>query len=116
MSHNIIGFDVKKLELKVKSVIDIEKIAGMFESGLGEGPHVELKDEKFWINRNGEGIEMRFREEKGEYVLEHIQSSGTFSGNLQYTIEEVFKRYSGKIHVKRTWEDGEKDTLKVGYE
>ncbi|MFH1211030.1 MAG: hypothetical protein V1645_03875 [archaeon] len=116
MAYNLTRFDVKKLELKVKGTEGILEIADMLKKELGGQPPVELDDgNKFWINRNHEGIEMRFRKEKGEYVLEHIRSSGTFSGYLQDFIMEVFKKYNGKIHAERTWEDGERNTLKIGY-
>ncbi len=105
MSYNIIKFDVEKCELIVK---DIESIAKKFDET------VEFKEGKFWINENGEGIELRFRQEEKKYVLEHIDSEGEYSGNNQEIIKEIFKSNNGILLVNRTWEDGENDILNIG--
>jgi len=107
MTYNIIKFDVKDLELIVD---DVEEVANMFDN------KVFFEEGKFWINKNGEGVIMRFRNEKDRYILEHINSYGTFSGSSQEKIARLFEKFGGKIRVERTWEDGNRDLLEVGYD
>jgi len=104
MSYNVIRFDVKEMNLEVEN---IEEVATLFNEC------VELKSGKFWINRHGEGIELRFGQEGNKYILEHLDSSGEFSGNNQELIEELFKKQKGRLLVERTWEDGDRDNLDI---
>ncbi len=104
MPNNIIDFKVITLELAVD---DVEEVANIFDE------KVKFKKGKFWINHKGEGIEMRFGIQGEKYVLEYINSTQTFSAHNQDKIREMFARYNGKILAERTWEDGDKDDLRV---
>ena len=115
MGRDVIDFKVKDLELKVDSVEDILAIARMFEyTEMFEGIQ-EWGDGKYWINKGGEGVVMRFGKEGDQFVLEKIVCFGECSGDYRIDIGLMFREFGGKITAEITLEDDSRYTMRVGY-